>query len=82
MGLATATISVTKEFLVGTDYIETLVRRDMRDLARIRSLDGCHGWLELAAAQTARLVNLSGLTIQSGLEQRGLSESNRTKDGR
>jgi hypothetical protein len=32
----------------------------VRDLARIRSLDVMPRLLELAAAQTARLVNLSG----------------------
>jgi predicted AAA+ superfamily ATPase len=43
------------------DYIETLVQRDVRDLARIRSLDAMPRLLALAAAQTARLVNLSEL---------------------
>jgi predicted AAA+ superfamily ATPase len=44
------------------DYIETLVQRDVRELARIRSLDAMPRLLELAAAQTARLVNLSELS--------------------
>jgi predicted AAA+ superfamily ATPase len=44
------------------DYIETLVQRDVRDLARIRSLDVMPRLLELAAAQTARLLNLSELS--------------------
>jgi len=44
------------------DYIETLVQRDVRELARIRSLDVIPRLLELAAAQTARLVNMSELS--------------------
>ena len=44
------------------DYIETLVQRDVRDLARIQSLDAMPRLLELAAAQTAQLFNLSELS--------------------
>lgn len=44
------------------DYIETLVQRDVRDLARIRSLDAMPRLLELVAAQTAQLVNLSEIS--------------------
>ncbi len=43
------------------DYIEALVQRDVRDLARIRSLDVLPRLLALAAGQTARLVNVSDL---------------------
>ncbi|QKE40751.1 MAG: ATP-binding protein [Ferrovum myxofaciens] len=43
------------------DYIETLVQRDVRDLARIRSLDVLPRLLTLAAGQTARLLNLADL---------------------
>ncbi len=43
------------------DYIETLVQRDVRDLARIRSLDVLPRLLALAAAQTATLINVSDL---------------------
>lgn len=43
------------------DYIETLVQRDVRDLARIASLDALPRLLALAAGQTARLVNISDL---------------------
>lgn len=41
------------------DYIEALVQRDVRDLARISSLDILPRLLALAAGQTARLVNMS-----------------------
>jgi uncharacterized protein len=41
------------------DYIETLVQRDVRDLARISSLDVLPRLLTLAAGQTARLLNVS-----------------------
>jgi predicted AAA+ superfamily ATPase len=43
------------------DYIETLVQRDVRDLARIRSLDALPRLLSLAAGNTARLLNVSDL---------------------
>ncbi|MCL4685662.1 ATP-binding protein [Myxococcota bacterium] len=43
------------------DYIESLVQRDVRDLARIASLDALPRLLALAAGQTARLLNVSDL---------------------
>jgi hypothetical protein len=43
------------------DYIETIVQRDVRELARIRSLDVLPRLLEVAAGQTAQLFNLSEL---------------------
>ena len=43
------------------DYVETLVQRDVRELARIASLDALPRLLQLAAAQTARLVNVAEL---------------------
>lgn len=43
------------------DYVETLVQRDVRDLARIASLDALPRLLTLAAGQTARLLNVSDL---------------------
>ena len=43
------------------DYVETLVQRDAREMARIRSLDALPRLLTLVASQTARLVNVSDL---------------------
>lgn len=43
------------------DYIETQIQRDVRDLARIRSLDTLPRLLSLAAGQTATLINVSDL---------------------
>lgn len=43
------------------DYVEALVQRDVRDLARIRSLDAMPRLLALAASQTARLLNVTDL---------------------
>jgi predicted AAA+ superfamily ATPase len=43
------------------DYLEALVQRDVRDLARISTLDALPRLLALAAAQTARLLNVSDL---------------------
>ncbi len=43
------------------DYLEALVQRDVRDLARISSLDALPRLLALAAGQTARLLNVTDL---------------------
>ncbi|TAN48548.1 MAG: ATP-binding protein, partial [Methylococcaceae bacterium] len=43
------------------DYIDTLIQRDVRDLARIGSLDALPRLLTLAAGQSARLINVSDL---------------------
>jgi len=43
------------------DYIETQIQRDVRDLTRIHSLDALPKLLALAAAQTARLINVAEL---------------------
>lgn len=43
------------------DYITTIVQRDIREMARIRSLDAMPRLLRLAAARTAQLFNLSDL---------------------
>ncbi len=43
------------------DYIETLVQRDVRDLARISGLDAMPRLLQLAAGQTACLTNVAEL---------------------
>ena len=43
------------------DYLDAMVQRDVRDLARIRSLDALPRLLALAAAQTAQLLNVSDL---------------------
>ncbi len=41
------------------DYVETLVQRDIRDLARINSLDVLPRLLQLGAGQTAHLMNIA-----------------------
>jgi len=43
------------------DYVEALVQRDVRELARIGSLDVLPRLLQLAAGQTAHLVNVAEL---------------------
>lgn len=43
------------------DYVETQIQRDVRDLARIRSLDTLPRLLAAAASHTARLLNVSEL---------------------
>lgn len=43
------------------DYIETLIQRDVRDLARINALDALPRLLRMAASHTAQLFNLSDL---------------------
>jgi len=41
------------------DYLAAIIQRDVRDIARIQRLDVMPRLLELAAGQTARLVNVS-----------------------
>ena len=43
------------------DYLTTMVQRDVRDLARIASLDALPRLLTLTAGQTAHLLNISDL---------------------
>lgn len=43
------------------DYVETMVQRDVRDLAQISRLDALPRLLALAAGQTARLLNVTDL---------------------
>jgi predicted AAA+ superfamily ATPase len=43
------------------DYLDSLVQRDLRELARISSLNDLPRLLALAASQTARLVNVAEL---------------------
>ena len=43
------------------DYAETQVQRDVRDLSRIHSLDALPRLLAMAAAYTARLINVADL---------------------
>ncbi len=43
------------------DYVDTLVQRDVQDLARINSLDALPRLMTLVAGQTARLINISDL---------------------
>lgn len=58
---ALARSSVRRRMAWYRDYIETLVQRDVRDLARIRSLEVLPRLLALVAMQTACLVNISDL---------------------
>lgn len=43
------------------EYVEALVQRDVRELARIAALDALPRLLSLAAGQTAKLLNVSDL---------------------
>jgi len=51
------------------NYIETLIQRDVRELAHIGSLEALPKLLALAATQTARLANLSELASQFELSR-------------
>ena len=43
------------------DYVETLIQRDVREVAKISALDTLPRLLQLAAGQTARLLNVADL---------------------
>jgi predicted AAA+ superfamily ATPase len=56
------------------DYVETQIQRDVRDLSRIRSLDTLPKLLALAAAHTARLVNVADLAAPFELTRQTIHE--------
>ncbi len=51
------------------DYVESIVQRDVRTLARIGSLDAVPRLLEIAAGQTSRALNISDLASPFGLSR-------------
>lgn len=56
------------------EYLEALVQRDVRDLARISSLDVLPRLLEVAASQTARLLNVSDLAAPFQLSRKTIGD--------
>lgn len=56
------------------DYLDALIQRDVRDLARISSLDTLPRLLALAAAQTARLLNVTDLAAPFQLSRPTISD--------
>lgn len=55
-------------------YIETLMQRDIRDLAELRGLEAMPKLLEAAAGQTARLVNFTDLASPFQLSRPTIQE--------
>ncbi len=51
------------------DYLEAIIQRDVQDLARIQRLDILPRLLELAAGQTARLINVSEIAGPFGVSR-------------
>jgi predicted AAA+ superfamily ATPase len=58
---ALARVTLRRRVAWYRDYMDTLIQRDIRDLARISALDALPRLLALAAGQTACLVNISEL---------------------
>lgn len=56
------------------DYVETIVQRDVRSMARIASLDVLPRLLELVAGQSARTLNISDLSSPFGLSRPTIRE--------
>lgn len=56
------------------DYADTLIQRDIRDLARISALDALPRLLALAAGQTACLVNVSELSAPFQISRQTIRE--------
>lgn len=56
------------------DYVETIVQRDVREMARIASLDTLGKLLELVAGQTARMLDVSDLAGPFGLSRPTIRE--------
>jgi predicted AAA+ superfamily ATPase len=55
------------------NYIDTLVQRDIRELARISNLDVIPKILELAAAQSAQLLNMSKIAAPFQISRQTVS---------
>ncbi len=56
------------------DYADTLIQRDIRDLARISALDALSRLLTLAAGQTACLMNVSELAAPFQVSRQTIRE--------
>jgi predicted AAA+ superfamily ATPase len=56
------------------DYIETLIQRDIRDLANISSLEALPRLLTMAAGQTSRLINITELAAPFQLSRPTIRE--------
>lgn len=56
------------------DYIETQIQRDVRDLARLRSLDTLPKLFRLAAAHSAQLINVADLAAPFELTRQTIHE--------
>ena len=56
------------------DYLEALVQRDVRDMARIGSLDALPRLLSVAASQTARLQNMTDLSAPFQLSRQTIRD--------
>lgn len=56
------------------DYLDAIVQRDVRELARIASLTALPRLLGLAAAQTARLTNMSELAAPFQLSRQTIGD--------
>jgi predicted AAA+ superfamily ATPase len=56
------------------DYLETQIQRDVRDLSRVRSLDTLPKLLRVAAASTARLINVVDLAAPFELTRQTIHE--------
>ncbi|MBI4230432.1 MAG: ATP-binding protein, partial [Planctomycetes bacterium] len=55
-------------------YIQTLVERDVRDVARVREADELTRLLEMAAIRTAQLLNLSSLGTELGMRRETIDQ--------
>jgi predicted AAA+ superfamily ATPase len=56
------------------DYVETQIQRDVRDLARIHSLDALPRLLSLAAGHTASLINVADLAAPFELTRQTIDD--------
>jgi hypothetical protein len=56
------------------DYVDTQIQRDVRDLSRLRSLDTLPKLMRLAAAHTARLINVADLAAPFELTRQTIHE--------
>jgi predicted AAA+ superfamily ATPase len=71
---ALARVSQRRRFAWYRDYADTLIQRDIRDLARISALDALPRLLMAAAGQTACLVNVSEMAAPFQISRQTIRE--------
>jgi len=71
---ALARVSSRRRAIWYRDYVKTLIQRDIRDLAQIRSMDALPRLLALAAGQTSTLMNVSEMAAPFQMSRQAIRD--------